>query len=242
MYLSKHVISWLFFLIIIQSVTAQTKISGTVTDQKNNPVAGANIVIRDSYDGASSDASGKFQFTSDETGDVIIVCSLIGFSPSDKKIKLQGDAIEINFKLKETSNELNTVTITAGAFEASDEKKMVILRPLDIVTTAGSQGDIYGALQTLPGTQPTQDQEGLFVRGGDAAEAKTLIDGIEVANPYFSSVPDVPQRSRFSPFMFKGTNFSTGGYSAQYGQAMSSVLALESEDLPPRSIGNIGIM
>lgn len=73
------------FLIIIQSATAQTKISGTVTDQKNNPVAGANIVIRDSYDGASSDASGKFQFTSDETGDVIIVCSLIGFSPSDKK-------------------------------------------------------------------------------------------------------------------------------------------------------------
>lgn len=242
MYLFKHRITWLIFFIIVQSAAAQTTITGTVTDQKNNPVAGANIVIRDSYDGASSDASGKFNFTSDETGDVIIVCSMIGFNPTDKKIKLQGGTIEVNFKLKETSNELNTVTITAGAFEASDEKKMVILRPLDIVTTAGSQGDIYGALQTLPGTQPTQDQEGLFVRGGDAAEAKTLIDGIEVANPYFSSVPDVPQRSRFSPFMFKGTNFSTGGYSAQYGQAMSSVLALESEDLPPRSVGNIGIM
>ena len=91
---------------------------------------------------------------------------------------------------------------------------MVILRPLDIVTTAGSQGDIYGALQTLPGTQPRRIRKDFFVRGGDA-EAKTLIDGIEVANPYFSSVPDVPQRSRFSPFMFKGTNFSTGGYSAQ---------------------------
>jgi hypothetical protein len=232
----------LLLLLFFRLTIAQTTLTGNVRDEKGNPIAGANLVIRDSYDGTSSDASGKFTFKTDETGDAILVCSMIGFSSSEKRLRLSGNTVEVNFSLKEISNELNTVTITAGAFEASDEKKMVILRPLDIVTTAGAQGDIYGALQTLPGTQPTQDQEGLFVRGGDAAEAKTLIDGLEVANPYFSSVPDVPQRGRFSPFLFKGTNFSTGGYSAQYGQAMSSVLALETEDLPPRSIGNIALM
>ncbi len=228
-----------FFPVVVFS---QTTISGRITDAKNQPVAGANVSIRDSYDGASADANGSFKFTTSDEGDVVVVASMVGFTSVEKKLRLSGGEITLNFTLKESSNELNTVTITAGAFEASDEKKMVILSPLDIVTTASAVGDIYGALQTLPGTQPTQEQEGLFVRGGDASEAKTLIDGMLVANPYFSSVPDVPQRGRFSPFLFKGTNFSTGGYSAQYGQAMSSVLVLESEDLPPRSMGNISLM
>jgi len=44
--------------------------------------------------------------------------------------------MEINFRLKDAFNELNAVTITAGTFEASDSKRMVMLRPMDIVTTA----------------------------------------------------------------------------------------------------------
>lgn len=58
-----------------------------------------------------------------------------------------------------------------------------------------------------------------------------LIDGMVVQKPYYSPVPDVKQRGRFDPFMFSGTVFSTGGYSAQYGQALSSVLALKSKGL-----------
>ena len=60
-----------------------------------------------------------------------------------------GDAIKD--RLEEEANELNTVTISAGAFEASDEKKAVILNSLDIVTTAGANADIATALNTLPG-------------------------------------------------------------------------------------------
>jgi hypothetical protein len=70
----------------------------------------------------------------------------------------------------------------------------------------------------------------LFVRGGSASETNTLIDGMMVQNPYYSSIPDIAQRGRFAPGMFKGTSFSTGGYSAQYGQALSSVLLLETQD------------
>ncbi len=54
-------------------------------------------------------------------------------------------------------------------------------------------------------------------------------------NPYYTSVPDIATRGRFSPFLFKGTVFSTGGYSALYGQALSSVVLLESIDLPEQS-------
>ncbi|MFB0908999.1 MAG: TonB-dependent receptor plug domain-containing protein, partial [Spirosomataceae bacterium] len=81
-----------------------------------------------------------------------------------------------------------------------------------------------------PGANRVGETEGLFVRGGSANETKTVIDGMIVQNPFFSNTPDVPQRGRFSPFMFKGTAFSTGGYSAQYGQALSSVLLLDTQD------------
>lgn len=221
---------------------SQSRISGTVIDVQGKPIPGANVFIKDSYDGSSTDANGKFSFSTDETGEKIISVTFLGFENFEQKILLDGKEKTLKISLKEKINELNTVTISAGAFEASDEKKMVFLKPLDIVTTAGANGDVYGALQTLPGTQQIGEKEGLYVRGGDASETKTIIDGIMVDNPYFSSVPDVPQRGRFSPFLFKGTSFSTGGYSAQYGQALSSALILESQDVTEQTSTNIGIM
>ncbi len=234
----------LFFLMMISHLQmfAQTSVSGIITDTKGNAIPGANVFIKDSYDGATSDNNGSFTFTTSETGERMLVASFIGFESWEQKINLDSATIRIRIKLKDAINELKTVTIAAGAFEASDEKKMVILRPLDIVTTAGANGDIYGALQTLPGTGVVGEKEGMYVRGGDANEAKTFIDGLLVDNPYFTSVPDVPQRGRFSPFLFKGISFSTGGYSAQYGQAMSSALILESQDLPDRTSTNVGVM
>jgi hypothetical protein len=232
----------LFILLIPSFLFAQTKISGTITDKSGKPIPGANVFIKDTYDGASTDANGKFSFVTDETGEKIFCASFLGFEGFEQKVKLEGTEITLKISLKEKSTELNTVTISAGSFEASDEKKMVILKPLDIVTTAGANGDVYGALQTLPGTQQIGEKEGLYVRGGDASETKTIIDGISVDNPYFTSVPDVPQRGRFSPFLFKGTSFSTGGYSAQYGQALSSALILETQDVVEQTGTNLGIM
>ncbi len=232
----------LFIFLLPSFVFAQTKISGIISDKEGKPIPGANVFIKDTYDGASTDVTGKFSFVTDETGEKIFSASFLGFESYEQKVKLEGTEITLKISLKEKMTELNTVTISAGSFEASDEKKMVILKPLDIVTTAGANGDVYGALQTLPGTQQIGEKEGLYVRGGDASETKTIIDGIAVDNPYFTSVPDVPQRGRFSPFLFKGTSFSTGGYSAQYGQALSSALILETQDVVEQTGTNLGIM
>lgn len=220
----------------------QTSITGIVKDASKQPIPGANVFLKNTYDGSTTKADGKFNFSTTETGEQILSVTFLGYETSEQKINCTGEGVALQITLKEKTNELNTVTISAGAFEASDEKKMVILKPLDIVTTAGANGDVYGALQTLPGTQQIGDKEGLFVRGGDAHETKTIIDGVTVDNPYFTSVPDVPQRGRFSPFLFKNTSFSTGGYSAQYGQAMSSALILESQDVNTITSFNVGVM
>ncbi len=235
----------IFFILVISfsySIFAQTKITGKVTDQNNAPLPGANIYIKDTYDGATSDADGKFSFTTDETGDAVLVVSYVGYKSSETNLTLDGKPKNVDVVLEENSTELGTVVISAGSFEASDEKKAVILRPLDIVTTAGATADIYSALKTLPGTQQIGETEGLFVRGGSASETKTIIDEMIVQNPFYSKVPDIPSRGRFSPFLFKGTVFSTGGYSAQYGEALSSVLVLKTQDLAPKTQTSLSLM
>ncbi|HQW84748.1 MAG TPA: TonB-dependent receptor, partial [Ferruginibacter sp.] len=62
-----------------------------------------------------------------------------------------------------------------------------------------------------------------------------------VNNFFYSSTPGIATRGRFNPFLFKGTIFSSGGYSALYGQALSSALILESTDLPERTQADLGI-
>lgn len=221
--------------------SAQTTISGTVSDNKKQTLPGANIQLVDTYDGTTSDMDGKYSFTTTETGKLVLMATFIGYEDFRDTIELTGGSMEVNIVMKEQFNELNAVVISAGAFEASDEKKNTILKPLDIVTTAGASGDIYGALQTLPGASKVGNEDGLFVRGGSDYETKTIIDGMVVNNPFYSSTPDIPSRGRFTPFLFKGTVFSTGGYSAEYGQALSSAVILNTEDMPDYSVSGVSL-
>lgn len=223
------------------AVRAQVTISGKLTDSKNKPLRGVSISITDSYDGTTTDSLGIFSFSTTEIGEHYLEATMSGYSSYKNKITIGKEAIIQNISIKELITELNAVTITAGSFEASDKKKGTVLSSIDIVTTAGSNGDITGALKTLPGTQQVGEAEGLFVRGGSAVESKIFIDGSLVNNFFYSSLPGVSTRGRFNPFLFKGTVFSTGGYSALYGQALSAALILESADLPERTTADLSV-
>ncbi len=220
----------------------QTKISGTVTDNNGDQIPGANVFLKDTYDGTSTDVNGKFEFSSEETGDQILVVTFVGYKEFLQSIKLGGSTITIVIELKESINQLDAVTITAGSFTASDESRRTVFKALDIATTAGATADIAGALNTLPGTQKVGESGRLFVRGGDGSETRTFIDGNVVLDAYSPSAPNTPSRGRFLPFMFKGTSFSTGGYSAEFGQALSSVLVLDSKDKEELSRTDIGLL
>ena len=216
---------WIMALLTIMGrAAAQTTLSGRVYDNRKQPLRGVSVGIKDGYDGATTDSLGRYRFTTDEKGTQVIVASSIGFRKLEMPVDLKGGAMALDLTLREEVSEMNAVVITAGSFEASDRKKATVLNSLDIVTTASGNGDVTGALKTLPGAQQIGDKEGLFVRGGTAAETRAFIDGTVVNNFFYSSVPNVAQRGRFSPFIFKGTVFSTGGYSALYGQALSSAL------------------
>ena len=223
------------------SLQAQTIISGRVTNQKEAPIVGANVYLEGTYDGASTDENGNFSFETVESGTQTLVISILSYEPHYEV----GDVAyfnELKIALVESINTLTGVTLTAGTFEAGDNSKVSVLKPLDIVTTAGAVGDFVGALQTLPGTATVNEDGRLFVRGGDATETQVFIDGLRVFQPFNATANNIPTRGRFSPFLFKGITFSTGGYSAEYGQALSSVLLLNTTDVPVQEKTDVSVM
>jgi len=220
----------------------QSTILGSVNDENGLPIPGANVMIMNSYDGATSSTEGTFQFSTVEKGVKVVTVTYVGYKTFERQVSLDGTKIHLTIVLREKINQLDAVVISAGSFTAGEESRKTILKALDIATTAGATADIAGALNTLPGTQKVGESGRLFVRGGDGNETRTFIDGLVVFDAYGPAAPNTPSRGRFLPFMFKGTSFSTGGYSAEYGQALSSALALDSKDKAELNQTDIGLL
>ncbi|WP_132216948.1 TonB-dependent receptor [Mariniflexile fucanivorans] len=232
---------FIFCLIISNILPAQTNINGKVTDTKGMPIPGANIYLEGTYDGSTSDENGSFSFKTTQTGTLNLKVSYMSF----ETFTMVGDVVymkNLQVKLREDVNTLDAVVLSAGTFQAGDNSKVNVLKPLDIVTTASAMGDIIGAFQTLPGTSTVAEDGRLFVRGGDAEETQIFIDGIRVFSPYTPTTNNAPTRGRYSPFLFDGITFSTGGYSVEFGQALSSVLLLNTIDEPDQEKTDVGIM
>lgn len=233
---------FLFLCIIFQfSIIAQTTISGKVTDKKSNPIFGANVYLDGTYDGGSTNEKGEFSFETAEKATQTLVISFVSFETYINTADVSAFK-NLQLTLRDDVNSLDAVVINAGMFEAGEKAKVTVLKPLDIVTTAGAVGDFLGALQTLPGTATVGEDGRLFVRGGEAEETQIFIDGARVFTPFTPTANNIPTRGRYSPFLFKGISFSTGGYSAEYGQALSSVLLLSTIDEPDQEKTDISFM
>jgi len=224
------------------SAKAQQNISGKVTDKRGDAVIHANIYFEGSYDGTISDEEGKFSLSTDLSGEQLLTVSFMGYETFSALLHLSGSDTLMHIIMEEQLSEIDEVSITAGVFSASDKKKSATLNSFDIASTASAMGDIYGAYATMPGSQKVGEEGMLFVRGGDSYETKTYMDGMLVQSPFFSKMPDIPTRGRYSPLLFSETIFSTGGYSAEFGQALSSVVDLTTNGMETENKTSISLM
>lgn len=240
-YKMKHCL--LLFLMILNAyfLFAQIEIHGKILDKKGKPIVSANISIVDSYDGGITDHNGLFRFSTTEIGAHILVIVANRFDSLFVPINITSQAIQIDTSLKATKLEEDGVVVSSRGFILGGGKRNSVMNAQDIYTTGGANGDISSALRTLPGTQQLGEREGLAVRGGDVYETKQFIDGTLVSHPYFSGATNIPTRTRYPPNLFKDIAFSTGGYSALYGQALSSALILETIDIPEKSESNLSV-
>lgn len=238
--MTKSILITLF--IIFTSITAfsQSTVSGTILKPSGNPAANINVTLVGTYDGASTNDKGFFTFETEETGEFDLELEGTGFVSQIITINIPVESpLEITI---EEATELDAVVFGAGTMKAVGNTNETVMSSLDIVTTAGSDGDIIAAMQTLPGTNNVSEDGRLFIRGGEGDETSIFIDRLRVFQPYSQTAPNTPARGRYSPFLFKGINFSTGGYDAPYGQALSGILALETQDFPTENRIDLGFM
>jgi vitamin B12 transporter len=217
------------------------EVRGTILNEKNEPLAFANIFLKGSMEGTISNESGEFSFKTLALGKVTLFCSYIGYTQFEKEFELKkGSILDVKIQLQQEFIKGKQVMVTASAFTAADEEG-VTLTAMDVVRTPGAAADLFWAIKSFPGLQQVEEGAGLFVRGGDVSENVVLLDGAIINHPYKFESPTGGFFGTFSPFLLKGTFFSSGGFSAQYGNALSGALSMESYDLPNQRRMGIGI-
>jgi hypothetical protein len=117
----KALTTLVLFTILIPAFS-QTRITGKVTDAAGEAIPGANVLIKDSYDGTSSGLDGTFSFVTEEQGLQTLIVTFVGYKQFVQQVELSGTIITISATLKEEINQLDGVVISAGSFTAGEEK------------------------------------------------------------------------------------------------------------------------
>ena len=217
-----------------------TVIQGRVVDPGGAGLPYASIRIDGTVIGTATDSTGHFRFTTRRTGAVTLRASMVGYADATRDVMLaSGDTLTVRFRLRGKRVPLSEAVITGRYTTGADAQ--ATLSPLEAVTTPGASGDLFRALQAFPGVAAPGDGAGLFVRGGDVSETQTLLDGAPLIHPYRYESPTGGTFSTIPPFLVEGTQFATGGFSAQYGNALSGVLAIETLGRPQTAQQHIDV-
>lgn len=225
--MKQQLVHIIIMLLVAVSATSQTRVSGAVTDGRE-PLVGANVFIVGTIDGCITDSVGRFSFLTSQTGELTLRVTYMGFDDYELS---STQLTNLTIRMHERATAIDEVVVTASTYSFGKSDNFKTMDALDVVMSGNSCGDVVAALQTLPGTQMVGESGKLYVRGGESDECQTFINGMHVLVPYSTNVENNASRGRFSPFLFKGINFSLGGYSGEYGQALSSVLPMETTDV-----------
>jgi len=214
------------------------KISGKITGDENAPLNGANVVIEGTIDGATTDSTGYYEFETSRTGSQNLLFTAIDYSDKRQTVMLEaGKQMELNVRLKKSVVETEEIIVTASSY-TSGQNSQVTITPLEIVRIPGSDGDLFRAITTFPGSNQVDEGSRITVRGGDANEVLTILDQASLYNPFiFDDDFNTSSYTTINPWGLRGINFSSGGFSAKFGNVLSAVLDLKTYEMPQGSGG-----
>lgn len=208
-------------------------LSGTVMDGENKEtLVGATVSIKPLKIGAVTNKSGFFSLKNIPAGKHQVTISFLGFAKKEIPVEFaSGEAKKLTIELKKQISKSGDVTVTAERGEA--EKRQISVSQVNIPIEQisqiriGGEADVFRAIQFLPGVlSSSQISSGLFVRGGSPDQNLVLVDGAAVYNPshlfgFFST---------FNTDAIKDVELIKGGFPAQYGTRLSSVINITQKD------------
>ena len=235
--MKRYFLAKLFFICVIvlpALVSGQdAAIKGIVFEESTGePAILANVILRGTTYGASTDVNGYFLIAKIPAGTYTLNVLYLGYDTIKELVQLApGQVMTKQFYLKESSIKLETVEINADRLAQKTETttSVVKITPKDIrkIPSIGGQADFAQYLQVVPGVIFTGDQGGQFyVRGGSPVQNKVILDGMTIYNPFHS----IGLFSVFETDLIRTADVYTGGYNANYGGRISSVMDITYKD------------
>lgn len=224
----------LLLLLITSAVKAQdATIRGFVYDKASGePILFTNVYLEGTTYGTSTDQNGFYSISKIPAGTYTLKCSFLGYDTASEKVSLKpGQLVTKKLFLNESSVQLKAFDVSAEKQEAKTQVKMSVqkLTPKQIaqLPSVGGQADLAQYLQVVPGVIFTGDQGGqLYIRGGSPVQNKVLLDGMIIYNPFHS----IGLFSVFDTDIMSNADIYTGGFNAEYGGRISSIMDVSTRD------------
>ena len=206
------------------------KLTGTIRDASTNePLSFASISVEGTSLGEITDERGRFLIDI-QPGDYNLKCSYVGYKTKTIPVSIQGD-VNISITLNSLDVLLQNVTIYAHKQnEASDQKEVSALsvQSEKIKKVTSIMPDVLRTVQLLPGVTSDNEFSAKFnVRGGNVDENLVLINGTQVYEPYHVKEASNASIGIFNTDLIKKMDLIAGGFSARYGDRMSSVVNID---------------
>ncbi len=242
---SRPLLAVLFLLFTALAAVAQdNSVKGFVYEEATGePMMFTNVYLKGTTFGGSTDENGYFNINRIPDGHYTLLITSVGYDTISESFSLsKGQTISRKYFLKETSQQLETVTITADKIEARTETKTSVItvtpKTITKIPSVGGQADFAQYLQVVPGVIFTGDQGGqLYIRGGSPIQNKVLLDGMVVYNPFHS----IGLFSVFDTDIIRNADVYTGGFGAEYSGRISSIMDISTRDGNKKRIsGKIG--
>lgn len=204
--------------------SASTPISGVVVDADTRaPIPNATVSAGAAH--VTADAAGRFTLLV-ETGRVTLLVEATGYFALTTTLEVPEAGLSgAELALAGETPFATSVAVTASAPAVAPAT--VVVPPVQVLRTPGALDNVYRTLQTLPGVAATEEfGSRLAVRGGSPDQNLTVMDGVEIHDPYrlFGLT------SAFNPETIQNFELATGGFSAKYGDRLSSLLVVENRE------------
>ena len=225
----------LFFLLngVVAMAQDDNSIKGFVYEESTGePMMFTNVYLRGTTFGGATNENGYFNINRIPDGRYTLLITSVGYDTISETFNLsKGQSINRKYYMKETSQKLETVTITADKIEARTETKTSVItvtpKTITKIPSVGGQADFAQYLQVVPGVIFTGDQGGqLYIRGGSPIQNKVLLDGMVVYNPFHS----IGLFSVFDTDIIRNADVYTGGFGAEYSGRISSIMDISTRD------------
>ena len=237
---------FLFSFFNFQFAAAQCTVKGVLFDEKNGEaVPFANVVLDGTSHGCATDINGFFLINKVPEGKYTLKVKYVGYEEYTEQLDLKkSKTVTLTIHLKPSAQTLQTVEITDSRIEERKMQTQVSVEKLRAsqiqqMPSIGGTADIAQYMQVLPGVSSTGDPGGqLYIRGGSMIQNLCLLDGMIVYNPFHS----IGLYSIFETDVILNADIYTGGFGAEYGGRMSSVMDITTRDGNKRHhSGKIGI-